>query len=85
MTQIMMEVLQIPMIEIEHNDEQLLTLSSSSVTDIQEGKNGLWHVSDSGFGFQIGGNGTSWLWQVEDLDRFLHDFALFFDETWNFV
>ena len=71
----LMEVLQIPMIEIEHNNEQLLTLSSSSVTDIQEGKNGLWHVSDSGFGFQIGGNGTSWLWQVEDLDR-TYDFTL---------
>ena len=71
----LMEVLQIPLIEIEHNDEQLLTLSSSSVTDIQKGKNGLWHVSDSGFGFQIGGNGSSWLWQVEELDR-TYDFSL---------
>ena len=71
----LMEVLQIPLIEVEHNDEQLLTLSSSSVTEIKQGKNGLWHVSDSGFGFQIGGNGSSWLWQVEDLDR-TYDFTL---------
>ena len=71
----LMEVLQIPLIEIDYNNEQLLTLSSSTVTDIKQGKSALWHVSDSGFGFQIGGNGSSWLWQVDGLDR-TYDFTL---------
>jgi len=71
----MMEVLQVPLIEIEYQNEQLLTLTSSSITEIQEGKDALWHVSDSGIGLQIGGDGGAWLWQVKDLDR-TYDFTL---------
>ncbi len=71
----MMEVLQVPLIEMEYQDEQLLTLTSSSISEIRQGEDALWHVSDSGIGFQMGGDGGAWVWQVDDLDR-TYDFAL---------
>ena len=71
----MMEVLQVPLVEMEYNFEQLLTLSSSSISEIREGERALWHVSDSGFGYQIEGSGSAWLWQVKDSER-TYDFAL---------
>ena len=71
----MMEVLQVPLIEMEYDFEQLLTLSSSSITEIREGDRALWHVSDSGFGYQIEGAGSAWLWQVKDSQK-TYDFAL---------
>jgi len=71
----MMEVLQVPLIEMEYDFEQLLTLTSSSITEIREGKRALWHVSDSGFGYQIEGAGSAWLWQVQDSEK-TYDFAL---------
>ena len=71
----MMEVLQVPLIEMEYDFEQLLTLSSSSITEIREGERALWHASDSGFGYQIEGSGSAWLWQVKDSEK-TYDFAL---------
>jgi putative ABC transport system permease protein len=71
----MLEVLQVPLIELEHQDEGLLTLSSSAVTDLVSGQRGLWHVSGSGFGFQIDGGGDAWVWRVSEGES-VHGFAM---------
>ena len=71
----MLEVLQVPLIELEYQDEQLLTLASKEVTDLRAGDNSLWHFSDGGFGFQIGGDGDAWLWQTKDDER-VNGFAI---------
>ena len=72
---VMMEVLQVPLIDVQYNDEQLITLSDSAVTNLFKGDRGLWHVSDSGVGFQIGASGDSWIWRAPN-DGLLGDFAL---------
>lgn len=73
----MMEVLQVPLIDVEHNDEPLLTLASNAIHTLDEGQRALWHASDSGFGFQIDGNGEAWVWRASEGET-LHDFTLSF-------
>ena len=34
----MLEILQVPMVEIEHNDQQIVTLASSEITELWPGK-----------------------------------------------
>jgi len=65
----MLEVLQVPLIEVEYSNEQVLTLASLDITAIEEGNRSLWHFSDSGFGHQIGGSGEAWLWQTGEDER----------------
>jgi putative ABC transport system permease protein len=72
---VMMEVLQVPLIDVQFNDEQLITLSDSTVTNLFKGNRGLWHVSASGVGFQIEGAGDAWIWRAPD-EGLLGDFAL---------
>ncbi len=71
----MLEILQVPMVEIEHNDQQIVTLASSEITELWPGKRGLWHFSPSGFGFQIEGDGDAWVWRIED-GGIANDFTL---------
>ena len=42
---------------------------------MDEGQRALWHASDSGFGFQIDGNGEAWVWRASEGET-LHDFTL---------
>ena len=65
----MLEVLQVPLIEVAYDDEQILTLASGQVTDLLIGNRSLWHFADGGFGYQINGDGDAWLWQVDDNER----------------
>ena len=71
----MMEVLQIPLIELEENNQQILTLADSDVTELRAGERGLWHFSPSGAGFQIDGAGDAWVWRVAE-GGIAHDFTL---------
>jgi len=71
----MMEVLQVPLIDVEHKDEPLLTLASNAIHTLEEGERALWHASDSGFGFQIDGDGEAWVWRASDGET-LQDFTL---------
>ena len=60
----MMEVLQVPMVEMEHENQQILTLADSEITELWSGQRGLWHFTPSGAGFQIEGDGAAWVWRV---------------------
>ena len=71
----MMEVLQVPMIELVENNQQILTLADSDISQLQAGENGLWHFSPSGAGFQIEGAGDAWVWRVDE-GGIAHDFTL---------
>ena len=70
----MLEVLQIPLVELEYQNEQVLTLASKQVSTLLAGNKSLWHFTDSGFGHQIGGDGDAWLWQTDDGQR-INDLA----------
>ena len=71
----MMEVLQVPLIDLSLEDESLLTLADNQPNDLVLGERGLWHSSPSGFGVQIDGSGEAWVWRVPDGGA-LYDFAL---------
>ena len=55
----LLEVLQVPLVELSVDNEQILTLASNEITDIRVGNRSLWHFSDGGFGHQINGDGDS--------------------------
>lgn len=71
----MLEVLQIPMADIEFDNQNLLTLADADVAELWAGQRGLWHSSSSGAGFQIEGDGEAWVWRAEENNR-VHDFTL---------
>ena len=71
----MLEVLQVPMIELMENDQQILTLADSEISQLYSGTRGLWHFSPSGAGFQIDGGGDAWVWRVDE-GQIAHDFTL---------
>ncbi len=80
----MLEVLQVPLIDVEFEDEPLLTLASTDIHTLGEGDRALWHVSDSGFGYQIDGRGEAWMWRVSDGSSVL-DFTLSEDGHYGLV
>ena len=71
----LLEVLQVPMIELTENDQQILTLADSEISRLSSGSRGLWHFSPSGAGFQINGSGDAWVWRVDE-GQIAHDFTL---------
>ena len=71
----MMEVLQVPMVEMEYENQQVLTLADSEITELWPGQRGLWHFSPSGAGFQIEGDGEAWVWRIEE-NGIANDFTL---------
>lgn len=71
----MMEVLQVPLVDISLDEESLLTLANNQPNQLVIGERGLWHSSPSGFGVQIDGLGDAWVWRVPDGGA-LYDFTL---------
>ena len=65
----MLEVLQVPLIEVEYQNEQILTLASNEINDLRVGNRSLWHFADGGFGHQVNGDGEAWLWQTKADER----------------
>ena len=61
----MLEVLQVPLIEMEYQNEQILTLASNEINALEIGNRSLWHFADGGFGHQVNGDGEAWLWQTK--------------------
>lgn len=72
---VMMEILQVPLIDVQSDDQQLITLSDSEIKNLFKGERALWHSGQSGVGFQIEGAGDSWIWRAPD-GGLLGDFAL---------
>ena len=71
----MMEILQVPIIELTEKDQQILTLADSEISQLHSGLRGLWHFSPSGAGYQIDGTGDAWVWRVDE-GEITHDFTL---------
>ena len=65
----MLEVLQVPLIEMEYQNEQILTLASNEINALEIGNRSLWHFADGGFGHQVNGDGDAWLWQTNSDER----------------
>ena len=65
----MLEVLQVPLIEMEYQNEQILTLASNEINSLEIGNRSLWHFADGGFGHQVNGDGAAWLWQTKSDER----------------
>ena len=65
----MLEVLQVPLIELEYQNEQILTLASNEINALEIGNRSLWHFADGGFGHQVNGDGEAWLWQTKSDER----------------
>lgn len=65
----LLEVLQVPLIDVQHANEALLTLADADITQLRMGQDAWWHVALSGIGFEPLDGGDAWLWQVDDGDR----------------
>ena len=65
----LLEVLQAPLIDVEHANEALLTLADTDVTHLKMANGAWWHVALSGIGFEPSEGGEAWLWQVGEDDR----------------
>ena len=65
----LLEVLQVPLIDVEYADEALLTLADGDVTELRLGQEAWWHVALSGIGFEPIQGGDAWLWQADEGDR----------------
>lgn len=62
----MLEVLQAPLIDVEVNNQSLLTLADGEVLQLRWGQNALWHVAASGVGFERFDDQQAWIWQVNE-------------------
>ena len=58
----MMEVLQVPLVELESNASNLLTLADAELDGVVKEEDTLWHWGAAGIGFET--NETSWVWRV---------------------
>ena len=70
----MMEVLQVPLIDVVTNGEPLLTLGDGDLTALYSSENALWHYGPSGAGFELTESYEAWVWQAEQ-GGLLHDIA----------
>lgn len=70
----MMEVLQVPLIDVVTEGEPLLTLGDGDVTELYSTDDALWHYGPSGAGFELTATREAWIWQVDQGDL-LHDLA----------
>ena len=65
----LLEVLQVPLIDVQHANESLLTLADADITQLQMAEGAWWHTALSGIGFEPTGEGEAWLWQADEGDR----------------
>ena len=70
----MLEVLQVPLVEVVLEGTPLLALSDGDVTELFGTEHSVWHKGPAGFGVEQVNTSSTWVWQVEPGDR-LHDVA----------
>ncbi|MDP6199786.1 MAG: hypothetical protein QF531_03365, partial [Candidatus Poseidonia sp.] len=63
----LLEVLQVPLIDVMVEGESLLTLADKDVNRLYTTDSALWHITSNGVGFEPV-EGEAWLWQVEEGD-----------------
>ena len=59
----MLEAILAPIVSVEHQGEELLSLSESDLQGLYASETSLWHWSHSGFGFESFSNGDPWVWK----------------------
>ena len=62
----LMEVLQVPLVGLESQTSNLLTLADGDIDDLRIENGTLWHWGPAGLGFET--NDTSWVWRVPSGD-----------------
>ena len=62
----LMEVLQVPLVGLESQTSNLLTLADGDLDDLRIENGTLWHWGPAGIGFET--NDTSWVWRVPSGD-----------------
>ena len=62
----LMEVLQVPLVGLESQTSNLLTLADGDIDDLRIENGTLWHWGPAGIGFET--NDTSWVWRVPSGD-----------------
>ena len=67
-----LEVLQVPLIDVTIDDAPLLALADGDITEIHGTNQSVWHLGPGGFGVERVDTGQTWVWQVESGDL-LHD------------
>ena len=65
----LLEVLQVPLVDVGVESESLLTLADTEVTQLRLAEDAWWHVALSGIGFEPHDGGDAWLWQADEGDR----------------
>ena len=59
----LLEVLQVPLISLEANGSELLTLADGDVNGVVSEEDTIWHWGSGGFGYERN-DGESWVWRV---------------------
>ena len=67
----LLEVLQVPLIDVLHDGEPLLTLADATVDRLVSTEDAVWHLTANGLGFERRANHEAWLWQVNEGERLI--------------
>ena len=65
----LLEVLQVPLIDAEHNGSSLLTLADGSISELRSAPQTVWHLAPNGLGFERLDTSDAWIWQVDEGQR----------------
>ncbi|MEL0312180.1 MAG: FtsX-like permease family protein [Candidatus Poseidoniales archaeon] len=65
----LLEVLQVPLIELQVEGEPLLTLADATVDRLVVAEDALWHSTANGLGFERLSTNEAWIWQVGEGER----------------
>ncbi|MEL0181938.1 MAG: FtsX-like permease family protein [Candidatus Poseidoniales archaeon] len=65
----LLEVLQVPLIELQVEGEPLLTLADATVDRLVVAEDALWHSTANGLGFERLSTNEAWIWQVDEGER----------------
>ena len=71
----MLEAILAPIISVEHQGNELLSLSNTDLLGLETSNDSLWHWSNNGFGFESFESEDVWLWMASENDV-VHDAAL---------
>lgn len=71
----MLEAILAPIVSVEHQGDELLSLSNADLLGLETSIDSLWHWSNKGFGFESFEGDDVWLWMSSENDV-VHDVAL---------
>jgi ABC-type lipoprotein release transport system permease subunit len=71
----MLEAILAPIVSVEHQGNELLSLSNTDLLGLEISNDSLWHWSNNGFGFESFEGEDVWLWMTSENDV-VHDAAL---------